>query len=70
MDWKPGEDFCVRLCDKTNDARNSEQLEEMVERIRKEVNPYGFDILGYGSWASMKIVAKGEDSILKKGSKT
>ena len=61
MDWEPGQDFNVRLSDKTNDVRNLEQFEEMIEHIRKVVNPYGFDILNYGSWQAAKKVADGEN---------
>ena len=70
---KTGDDFFVRFSDKSNDVRNQEQLEEMVERVRKVVNPYGFDILNYGSWQGAKKIVNGENLMVemspKKGNK-
>lgn len=66
MNWEPGDDYCVRWEDKTEENRTKEQLDEMVEKMRTIANEYGFDLSCYGNWKGMKIVAAGEDEIIRK----
>lgn len=66
MDWKPGQDFAVRLTDKTGEERSLEDLESMVKEIAGIANKYNFDISGYGSWEGMRKVAIGETRLMAK----
>ncbi len=66
MNWEPGDDYCVRWKDKTAEDRTKEQLDEMVEKMREIANEYDFDLSMATNWKGMKIVAAGEDKIIKK----
>lgn len=64
--WKPGDDFCVRFADKVCESRTEVEFSKMLLEMKKVANDYGFDISGSGSWQSMKVVAFGEEEIMKK----
>lgn len=66
MDWKPQDDFYIRLSDETSLPRSEDEFRTMVEAIREVSNKYGFDLHGYGSARSMAKVFKGEEEILEK----
>ena len=66
MNFEQGQDFNVRLVDKTCEERTDEDLEDMIEEIREIISYYGFDIRGYGSWESARVVAQGELKMIQK----
>ncbi len=51
--WLPGQDFMIRLDDKTADPRTKEELDKMVDEIRNVANKYDFDLCSWGSGPNM-----------------
>lgn len=50
MSWKPQDDFCIVVDDKTAEDRTEDQLREMVLKVREVVEEYGFDLNRSGAW--------------------
>lgn len=58
--WKPGDDFVIRIDDKTAESRSVEQLDEMVQKARKIFNEHGFDLVMWGNWQGIRRIATKE----------
>lgn len=66
MNWIPGEDYYIRLTNKTADNLTEQQIQEMIEKIQTIAEKYDFGLGCHGSWKSFKIIAAGEDEIINK----
>jgi hypothetical protein len=64
FEWKPGDDYAIRLSDETAEERSKEELDEMVERMKLIANEYDFDLSIWGSWKGIRSIAMNEQRIL------
>lgn len=52
--WKPSEDICFVIDDKTAEARSPEQIDAMFQAIRAAANEHGFDLNSWGSKSALR----------------
>lgn len=72
--WKPGDDYVIKFNDESGEPRTEEQLEAMVEDMRKIANFKGFDLCSHGSGLAFKkstlsaaLANIGSSEIIKNG---
>lgn len=58
--WRPGEDYVIRLTDKTGEERTSATFPSIFAGVNSLVKEHGFAIRATSSWAAMAFVVMGE----------
>ena len=64
IEWKPGDDYVLRLHDQTGEERSLTQFQHMLKKLRPILNEYGFDFASHGSWRGAQMTMLGELQIL------
>ncbi|MCK4786851.1 MAG: hypothetical protein KAV87_24035 [Desulfobacteraceae bacterium] len=52
--WNPGDDYVIRFSDESGEPRTDEQINAMIEDMRKIANFKGFDLCSHGSGVAFK----------------
>lgn len=64
INWRPGDDYVIRLSDSTGIRRTPADLSFMVKRMDTLANMYGFKVCASSTWNAARKVALGEQKML------